>query len=56
MKTFYTLIVPAIALERFRIVTHSYVASYSIKTCFYETNSIYISKTKQNYTKPLAKK
>ena len=35
----------AIALERFHI-------SFSIKPCFYETN-IFISRTKQNYTKPL---
>ena len=32
---------PIIALERFCIVTHSYAASVSIKTHFYEANIIF---------------
>ena len=31
-------IVPVIALESVRIVSHSYVVSFSIKTRFYELN------------------
>ena len=31
---------PAAVLERFSIVAHSHAASFSIKTCFDETNNI----------------
>ena len=37
-KKFMYNIVPVIALESVRIVSHSYVASFSIKTRFYELN------------------
>ena len=30
---------------------HRYKASFSIKTCFYEANKVFISRTTQNYTK-----
>ena len=39
-KNFVYYIMHATALERFHIVTHSYVASFSIKTRFYEMNNI----------------
>ena len=35
---------PVITLERFRIVTYSYAASFSIKTCLDKTNNIFNSK------------
>ena len=34
-------IIPVIALEYFRIVTHCYPTSFSIKTSHYETNNIF---------------
>ena len=46
-------IIPVIAPERFRIVAHACAASFSIKTRFYDTNNIFMSTTRQNYTKPL---
>ena len=36
-------IVAAMALERFRIVTHSYAASFSRKIILCETNNIFYS-------------
>ena len=30
-----------VGMKRFHIVTHSCAASFSIKTCFYETNNIF---------------
>ena len=44
---------PVIALERFCIITHSYAAYFSIKTCLDKTNSIFNSKTKRIYLNPL---
>ena len=42
-KKLLHVIEPAIALERFHIVMHSYAVSVSIKPCFYETkNSFYL--------------
>ena len=37
-------IIRAVALERFHLVTHIYVASFSIKTRFYENNNNLYSK------------
>ena len=37
-------IIPVIALEYFRIVTHCYPTSFSIKTSNYETNNIFYVK------------
>ena len=41
---------PVIQLERFCIVTQSYAASFSIKTCLHKTNNIFFdSKTEAIY-------
>ena len=40
-------IIRAITLERFPIITHSYAASFSMKTRFYETNNIFYHATKE---------
>ena len=42
---------PVITLERFRIVTYSYAASFSIKTCLDKINNIF--KTEAIYVNPL---
>ena len=48
-------IIPVITLERFRAVTHTKAASFSIKkTWFSETNNIfYVKSARKNCTKPL---
>ena len=40
-------------LKRFHVVIHSYTASFSIRPCFYELTSFFISRTKQIYAKTL---
>ena len=35
------MLLPIIVLVRLRTVAHSYAVSFSIKTCFYETNIFY---------------
>ena len=37
-------LIPVIALERFRIVMHTYAVSFSIKVFFYETSRIFYAK------------
>ena len=52
-KNLVYYITSAIALERFHIFTHSYTASFSIKTHFMKLATFFISKTKQNYAEIL---
>ena len=40
-------------LKRFHVVIHGYTASFSIRSCFYELTSFFISRTKQIYAKTL---
>ena len=45
-------IIAMLALKRFRIVTHCYTASFSIKTLFCKTNNIFYSQKTEYQTKP----
>ena len=45
-------IVAMIVLKRFRIVTHCYAASFSIKTLFCKTNNIFYTLETEYETKP----
>ena len=47
-------IVATNALTRFRIVTHSYAALFSIKSTLCETKNIFYSQENQNKTKPIS--
>ena len=51
---------PVIALDHFRIVTHSYAGTFSIKTCLDKTNNFFNLKTKaiclNHYESKLKKK
>ena len=43
-----------ISMERFCMLMHFYAASFSIKTCFYETTNVFISSTRRIFTKWLS--
>ena len=53
LKTLLYYIIRTIALERFHIVTHSYVVSFSIRMLLMKLTTFFVSKTKQIYTKTL---
>ena len=46
-------IMPVVVLQRFLLVTHTYATSFSSFSTFFETNNIFILKTREKYARSL---